>query len=155
MHNGKLKLKIHSQILLISFFNSSRDHYDGGESLGESIIQSNAVKYRSCAKFKFRCIACKTENEIAKPFVKHDNGFKTVLETCANKDCRTAPIQQLANVRNYLTLAIRRHIRDYYDNWMICDEPNCNQSTRTYIHVSSFIDLFTITIPNLTFVYLN
>lgn len=59
-----------------------------------------------------------------------------VLQACVNKECNVTPTHQLANIRNHLALAIRTAIRNYYDNWMICDEPNCNQSTRTYVHVS-------------------
>lgn len=118
-----------------------RPQYEGGnsETFGESIIQSNAAKYRVCNTFTFKCVGCKTDNIIAKPFVKLDNQLVPVLQGCSNKDCSMAPIKQLSNVRNHLTLALRKTIREYYDNWMICDEPNCNQSTRTYIHVS---DLF-------------
>lgn len=114
-----------------------RTTYDGerGESIGESIVQSNAAKFRTCEKFTFKCIACKTENVIAKPIIKIDGQWKAVLDACANKECNVAPGNQLANVQNHLTLAIRKAIRTYYDNWMICNDPNCNQSTRTYVHV--------------------
>lgn len=110
-----------------------------GESIGESIVQSNATKYRACDKFTFKCIGCKVENVIAKPFVKLYNNFVPVLQQCTNKECNVAPINQLPNIRNHLALAIRNTIRNYYDNWMICDEPSCNQSTRTYVHVSLLI----------------
>lgn len=116
-----------------------RATYDGerSETIGESIIQSNAAKYRDCDKFTFKCSACKTDNVIVKPFVKIDNKFVPVLQACANKECSLAPIFQLINIRNHLSLAIRKAIRTYYDNWLICNDPNCNQSTRTFVHVSS------------------
>lgn len=105
-------------------------------SVGESIIQSNAVKYRAYNKFIFKCVACKADNIIAKPVHKIDNHYVPVLEACANKDCSMPPYKQLSSIRNQLTLFIRKNIRDYYDNWMYCDEPNCNQSTRTFVHVT-------------------
>lgn len=107
-----------------------------GESIGESIVQSNAEKYRSCDTFSYKCLKCKTENTIAKPFIKIEGKFLPVLTACANKECNLAPINQLDNIKNHLSLAIRKAIRSYYDNWMVCDDPNCNQSTRTYVHVS-------------------
>lgn len=112
--------------------------YDGerGESVGESIIQSNAEKYRMYEKFTFKCIGCKTDNVIVKPFIKVDGKFVPVLESCTNKECSWSPIDQLQHIRNQLSLAIRKAIRTYYDNWLICDYPNCNQSTRTFVHVS-------------------
>lgn len=115
-----------------------RATYDGerGESIGESIVQSNAEKYRMYERFKFKCVSCNTENVIVKPFNKIDGKLVPVLERCANKECTWAPAIQLDNIRNQLSLAIRKAIRTYYDNWMICDDPNCNQSTRTYVHVS-------------------
>lgn len=120
-----------------------RTVYDNerGESIGESIVQSNAAKYRACEKFSYTCTGCKTENVITKPFVKIDNKFMPVLEACANKDCGWPPCQQLENIKNHLSLAIRKAIRSYYDNWMVCDDPNCNQSTRTFVHVSIIFEL--------------
>lgn len=116
----------------------SRTSYDNerSESIGESIVQSNAEKYRSCEKFTYKCIACKTDNVIAKPFSRIGNEFLPVFSACANKECKYLPTDQLQNIKNHLSLAIRKSIRDYYENWMVCDEPNCNQSTRTYVHVS-------------------
>lgn len=126
---------IYSIIFLFSFHRTVYDN-ERGESVGESIVQSNAAKYRACEKFTFKCIGCNTENVIAKPFTKIDGKFVAVLGQCANKECRVAPLYQLSNIKNQLSLAIRKYIRTYYDNWMNCDNPNCNQSTRTYVHVS-------------------
>lgn len=127
---------IYKKLNFVSSF--SRTVYDNerGESVGESIIQSNAEKYRACEKFTFKCIRCKTDNIIAKPFAKIEGKFSAVLEKCANKECNCAPYIQVPNIKHHLSLAIRKAIRDYYDNWMVCNEPNCNQSTRTYVHVS-------------------
>lgn len=125
-------------MIVRSIFSLHRTLYDNerGETIGESIIQTNAAKFRACDKFVFKCGGCKTENIIAKPYVKVDNDFIPVLKACANKECHIAPIHQLHSIRNQLALAMRKAIRNYYANWMICDEPNCNQSTRTVIHVS-------------------
>lgn len=136
--------------LFYCIFRATYDN-DRGESIGESIVQSNAAKYRDCEKLMFKCLNCKTENVIVKPFVKIDNKFVPVLERCANKECGAALFTQTDIIRNSLTLAIRKAIRTYYDNWLICDDPNCNQSTRTYVHVRNvkliyellqFIDCF-------------
>lgn len=119
------------------FFLFARTFYgnERGESIGESIIQSNAVKYRACDKFIFICAGCKKENEIAKPYYKIDGKFTPVLQVCANTECNYPPIQQLANVRNQLAMAMRKAIQRYYDNTMMCDEPHCNQIAQAYIHV--------------------
>lgn len=119
----------------VFFFN--RQTYDGerNETIGESIIQSNAAKFRACDKFTYKCLGCKTDNIIAKPFVRANNSLVPVLQACSNKDCTMTPMQQMVHIRNNLTMAIRNAIRNYYDNWLQCDEPNCNQATRTYVHV--------------------
>lgn len=119
----------------ISFsdFRTSTEH---AANIGESIIQSNAERFRACKKFVFKCIGCNTDNVIVKPFFKVDGQLKTVLEICSNKDCLLPPYKQLSNIRNHLTVFIRQAIRDYYNNWMYCDEPSCNQSTRTSAHVT-------------------
>lgn len=90
-----------------------------------------------CERFSFKCLRCKTENVIAKPFGNIGNRKSVpVLEQCANHDCGVNLCSQIVYIQNQLSLAIRKAIRTYYDNWMICDDPNCNQSTRTFVHVS-------------------
>lgn len=59
-----------------------------------------------------------------------------VLETCANKECKVPPFQYIAAIQNQMTLTIRKYIQKFYDNWLVCDDPNCNFNTRMYTHVS-------------------
>lgn len=134
----KLDLISLELIVSVSYFFLSRTIYDNerGESIGESIVQSNAEKYRMCERFSFKCMVCKAENIIAKPFVKIGNSYEPVLKQCLNQNCSADLFYQVESIQNQLSLAIRKTIRTYYDNWLICDDPNCNQSTRTFVHVS-------------------
>ena len=104
--------------------------------MGESIIKTGAERYRNCEQFTYKCIACKTETAIAKPINKVDSAWVPALQACSNKECSVPPYNQLSNIRNHLSLAIRKHIRRFYENWMVCDDPNCNQNTRIYGHVT-------------------
>lgn len=121
-----------------SCFISSRINRERAEneSTGEQLIKTDLEKYRYCEKLVFKCLACKTENTIAKPVRKRDNNMVSVLDYCENKECSMSPMHQLPHIKNQLTLAIRKAIRRFYKNGVMCEEPNCTQSTRTFLHVS-------------------
>lgn len=118
-----------------SLCRSIRDRADV-ESSGEQLVKSDLEKYRDCEKFTFKCASCKTENTIAKPIRRHDKDMVSVLDYCENQDCSMAPIHQLQQIRNQLTLAMRKCIQKFYRNGVKCDEPNCKLNTRTFLHVS-------------------
>ncbi|XP_055377504.1 DNA polymerase alpha catalytic subunit isoform X2 [Condylostylus longicornis] len=103
---------------------------------GEAVTKTSLQKYRQCEKFKFICNNCKTVNIIASAFRPHEKTYIPVLQKCSNVDCSTAPYQYLVSIRNQMILSIREFIKRFYDNWMICDEPTCNNNTRKLLHVA-------------------
>ncbi|XP_067613903.1 DNA polymerase alpha catalytic subunit [Eurosta solidaginis] len=117
---------------------AQRSHQERTEdTTGESLVKTTLQKYRECDKFKFVCIACKSENLVAtayRPNASHT--YDPVLQKCANSDCNTAPYQYIIAIRNRLLLSIRSYIKRFYQNWLVCDDPSCNQNTRFYTHVT-------------------
>uniref|UniRef100_A0A0K8W209 DNA polymerase n=2 Tax=Bactrocera latifrons TaxID=174628 RepID=A0A0K8W209_BACLA len=108
------------------------------DTTGESLVKTTLQKYRECDKFKFICIACKSENIVATAFRPNaTNSHDAVLQKCVNTDCSTAPYQYIVAIRNRLLLSLRSYIKRFYQNWLVCDDPSCNQNTRFYTHVTA------------------
>ncbi|XP_005185222.2 DNA polymerase alpha catalytic subunit [Musca domestica] len=108
------------------------------DSTGESLVKSTLQKYRTCEKFKFICVRCKTENIVASAYKPSaGNSYEAVLQKCSNPDCSIAPYQYVIAIRNQLILSMRGFITRFYQNWLVCDDPACNQNTRCYTHVTS------------------
>lgn len=110
-------------------FSAQQDRAESG--VGECVIKSSLQKYRYCDRFTFKCRSCKTENVVASAFKNKE----AVLAQCSNPDCDDRPYEHVAYIQNQLTMAIRKSISRFYENWLVCDEPTCNSNTRTYTHV--------------------
>lgn len=106
------------------------------EVAGESIVKTTVEKYKNCEKFKFKCQKCKMENTIAAAFKRSDANLIPVLQKCSNPDCDGVPVFYLQSIKNELILSIRRFIKLFYENRMICDDENCAGMTRILTHAS-------------------
>lgn len=122
-----------------AYFFIFRAHQERVEdTTGASLVKTTLQKYRECDKFKFICIACKTENIVATAFRPNaTNSHDAVLQKCINADCNSAPYQFIVAIRNRLLLSMRSYIKRFYQNWLVCDDPSCNQNTRFYTHVTA------------------
>ncbi|XP_065095411.1 DNA polymerase alpha catalytic subunit [Ochlerotatus camptorhynchus] len=109
-----------------------RDYADG-EAAQKTITQ----KYRLCHRFEFTCVTCSTKNPVASGFKRDGGRYKSVFEKCCNESCTVLPQQYLPAIVNELTLALRSDVKRFYERWMICDNPICNQNTRLYSHVAT------------------
>uniref|UniRef100_A0A1A9W2C3 DNA polymerase n=1 Tax=Glossina brevipalpis TaxID=37001 RepID=A0A1A9W2C3_9MUSC len=108
------------------------------EEIQIEVTKNNLQKFRSCEKFTFICINCKTENLMASAFKPAGgNSYEPALQTCSNSECKHAPYHQVIAIRNQLILNMRKYITRFYQNWLVCDDPACNQNTRSYTHVMS------------------
>lgn len=117
-----------------SIFRVQRERAEN--SLGESIVKTVAQKFRDCERFTFKCSGCQTDNLVASAFRRNDqNQLIPVLGACSNASCSQAPTQYLASIRNQLVMAMRKPIQRFYENWLVCDEPNCSHNTRLVTHV--------------------
>ncbi|XP_030374617.1 DNA polymerase alpha catalytic subunit [Scaptodrosophila lebanonensis] len=113
---------------------TQRERTEEGE--GESLLKTTLQLYRLCEPFRFNCVSCKTEQLMATAFRPSvNNTHVAVLQQCANSECHTAPYQYLVSVRNQLQLTMRKFVQRFYQNWLVCDHPDCNYNTRTYSHV--------------------
>uniref|UniRef100_T1GVJ8 DNA-directed DNA polymerase n=1 Tax=Megaselia scalaris TaxID=36166 RepID=T1GVJ8_MEGSC len=110
-----------------------RSHRSDEANAGESFTKSNLQKFRLCEKFKFLCVQCKSENIVASGF--RPSSHVSVLQDCSNSECSSQPFTQVGFIRNQLILQIKRFIRRFYENWLVCDDPSCNLNTRVYSHM--------------------
>uniref|UniRef100_A0A1B0BBM8 DNA polymerase n=1 Tax=Glossina palpalis gambiensis TaxID=67801 RepID=A0A1B0BBM8_9MUSC len=107
------------------------------EEAQAEITKNNLQKFRACEKFTFICNNCNTENLMASAFKPAGGSYEPVLQKCCNPECNNAPYHQVIAIRNQLTLTMRKYITRFYQNWLVCDDPACNQNTRSYTHVTS------------------
>lgn len=103
------------------------------EADGESLQKTKLQLYRLCEPFRFKCVACKTEQLMASAYRPGANSSHVpVLQQCVNSECQTAPLQYLVSIRNQLQLCIRSFVQRFYRNWLVCDHPDCSYNTRSY-----------------------
>jgi len=86
--------------------------------------ESELEKYRDCEEMKFPCHKCGSENKVS---IVPDSDVLS-LEHCP--ECKLAPLDNSAYVRNQLTQAVRRHVHRYYEGWHVCEDPACAARTR-------------------------
>ncbi|NXX91398.1 DPOLA polymerase, partial [Centropus bengalensis] len=87
-------------------------------------------KYRDCERFKFCCLKCGTENIYDNVFDGSGRFLEPSLQRCSKTECEEPPFNSVVQMSNKLLLDIRRHIRKYYNGWLICEEPTCQNRTR-------------------------
>ncbi|XP_032534928.1 DNA polymerase alpha catalytic subunit isoform X2 [Chiroxiphia lanceolata] len=87
-------------------------------------------KYRDCERFKFCCLKCGTENIYDNVFDGSGRFIEPSLQRCSKTDCDEPPFNYVVQMNNKLLLDIRRYIRKYYNGWLICEEPTCQNRTR-------------------------
>jgi hypothetical protein len=86
----------------------------------------DAERFKDCVPFTLRCTRCRTEQDFAGVFHKEEgpNGIFSGL-ICPNRNCRAmywgAPnaASCFARFFNRVTLAVRAHVRRYYDCWLV------------------------------------
>ncbi|CRK86812.1 CLUMA_CG000643, isoform A [Clunio marinus] len=125
----------------------------------DQMIKSNEKKFRDCEKFMFPCASCKSINFVAAPF-KRDSSSKvvSVFDKCINNECKVKPLDYLPSIKNHLRASITKAIQRFYENWFICDNPMCNNSTQNFawpIDGSSNLMCLTCMEGNLQRIYTN
>ncbi|KAM6288204.1 DNA polymerase alpha catalytic subunit isoform 2-T2 [Spheniscus humboldti] len=87
-------------------------------------------KYRNCERFKFCCLKCGTENIYDNVFDGSGRFIEPSLQRCSKTECEEPPFNHVVQMNNKLLMDIRRYLRKYYNGWLICEEPTCQNRTR-------------------------
>jgi DNA polymerase alpha subunit A len=69
-------------------------------------------------------------NNKKKKTIEVDPNFKCILDACSNVTCKTKPTANLNYIKNSLTLQLSSFIRQYYQFWLVCDDPMCSFRTK-------------------------
>ncbi|XP_078513931.1 DNA polymerase alpha catalytic subunit [Lissotriton helveticus] len=87
-------------------------------------------KYRDCERFKFACPMCGTEGIYDNVFDGSGLQMEPSLKRCCKPECEASPMDYVIQLQNKLIVDIRRHIKKYYNAWLICEEQTCQNRTR-------------------------
>ncbi|XP_017526531.2 DNA polymerase alpha catalytic subunit isoform X2 [Manis javanica] len=98
--------------------------------LGGPAQLTDEEKYRDCERFKCPCPTCGTENIYDSVFDGSGTDMEPSLYRCSNIDCKASPLTFTVQLSNKLIIDIRRCIKKYYEGWLICEEPTCQNRTR-------------------------
>ncbi|RWS28943.1 hypothetical protein B4U80_08517 [Leptotrombidium deliense] len=100
----------------------------------DALVVDDKSRFDTCKSAVFQCTNCKKEFEIRDAFVGEFNKEEIpcfTLEKCPhchhifNDDC-------IIKLKNQLLCCIRAFISDYYNNWMICEDPVCGHKSRAF-----------------------
>uniref|UniRef100_A0A8C0JZW2 DNA polymerase n=1 Tax=Canis lupus dingo TaxID=286419 RepID=A0A8C0JZW2_CANLU len=109
-------------------------HYHKDEEndalLGGPAQLTDEEKYRDCERFKCPCPTCGTENIYDSVLDGSGTDVEPSLYRCSNIDCKASPLTSVVQLSNKLIMDIRRCIKKYYEGWLICEEPTCQNRTR-------------------------
>jgi len=98
----------------------------------------DAERFQDCSRFKVTCLKCKTTTEFPGVYQKVaiDAGRTQVnsgltCPTCSAKFWGSATEAScFARLSNLIILSVRKHVKQYYDGWLICDDSSCNRRTQ-------------------------
>ncbi|XP_019380056.1 PREDICTED: DNA polymerase alpha catalytic subunit isoform X1 [Gavialis gangeticus] len=109
-------------------------HYHKDEEndafLGGLAQLTDEEKYRDCERFKFPCPKCGTENIYDNVFDGSGQFLEPSLQQCSKKECNELPFCHVTQMNNKLLLDIRCYLKKYYNGWLICEDPACQNRTR-------------------------
>uniref|UniRef100_A0A8B9Q979 DNA polymerase n=1 Tax=Apteryx owenii TaxID=8824 RepID=A0A8B9Q979_APTOW len=109
-------------------------HYQKDEEndalLGGPAQLTDEEKYRDCERFKFCCPKCGTENIYDNVFDGSGRFIEPSLQRCSKSECEEPPFNYVVQMNNKLLLDIRQYLRKYYNGWLVCEEPTCQNRTR-------------------------
>uniref|UniRef100_A0A336MVQ2 DNA polymerase n=1 Tax=Culicoides sonorensis TaxID=179676 RepID=A0A336MVQ2_CULSO len=87
----------------------------------EPLNETDAVKIAECLGLDMK---------------KFKTSSKSVFENCVNTNCNSKPIQFGSSIVNELLVDIQMVLQRFYENWLICNDPLCNNNTKDFSHVS-------------------
>ena len=115
-----------------------RKHIYSNDTRSEETIGSrDEDRFRSCTKFQMlACAECEEGTGDSKPILLDSpvrNSGKDAyfaFTRCSNPTCKSNPLDFIEAILNKVTLNIRDHIKQYYQGWIVCEDPGCSGRTR-------------------------
>lgn len=103
-------------------------HDDENDALlGGQAQMTDEERFKDCERFIVKCKrpGCGRETTLEVLFKNTSDPFG-LNDTCPA--CKTE--YSAGAVSNQLTIAMRKHIKEYYMGWQKCDDPSCGYTTR-------------------------
>lgn len=88
---------------------------------------SDAERFKNCERLTVKCEHCQTPQEFA-GVVREQGEGQTLVSGLQCTSCGN--IMSRGCIGSQMILAIRKHIRKYYEGWLICDDTTCRNRTR-------------------------
>ena len=111
--------------------------YSNDTGRDETIGSKDEDRFRTCVKFQMLpCKDCGEGSGDSKPIALDSpvrNSGKDAyfaLTRCSNSNCKSNPLDNIEMIMNKLTLKIREHIKQYYQGWIVCEDPGCSGRTK-------------------------
>ncbi|WAR28490.1 DPOLA-like protein [Mya arenaria] len=108
-----------------------REENEDDDLLG-GVKVTDEEKYKDCERLKVICPSpnCKREILLDGPFTGADVYIEASLGKCRNEKCSTLVANNYSVIGNQLTVAIRNHIRKYYQGMLKCEDTACSARMR-------------------------
>uniref|UniRef100_A0A7N8Y114 DNA polymerase alpha catalytic subunit n=1 Tax=Mastacembelus armatus TaxID=205130 RepID=A0A7N8Y114_9TELE len=116
-----------------SHFRAQQQHQREEEAdglLGAPVQLTDEERYKDCERFTFTCSECGTDNIYDSVFQGAGSKVEPSLWRCCHIACGNNPIKDTVKISNKLLLDIRRHIKQYYSGWLVCEDQACQNRTR-------------------------
>ncbi|CAE1306579.1 POLA1 [Acanthosepion pharaonis] len=108
-----------------SYRRSLQQNEDDGDDALLGFKLNSEERFKDCEKFKVKCPSPSCGTDIV-----FDCSNDWSLDRCANQSCSLAPKTYIDKILNQLVITMRKHIKQYYQGWMQCDDPICATEVR-------------------------
>ncbi|KAH3827648.1 hypothetical protein DPMN_129588 [Dreissena polymorpha] len=104
----------------------------GDQELLDTVKVTDEEKYRDCERLMVKCpgATCRREIVLDVPLKGADMYIEASLGKCPNEQCPLIVAKNHVAIGNQLTVAIRDHIKKYYQGWMKCEDMACGARVR-------------------------
>ena len=66
----------------------------------------------------------------SKKINQESSNFRCILDSCSNPSCKVKPFTKLNYIKNTVTLQLSSFIKQYYQGWLVCEDPMCSFRTK-------------------------
>lgn len=89
---------------------------------------SDADRFRDAEPLRVACRHCRTETTFSGMSDNADRIIRSIGLICPNIEC-SCPIE-IPSLAMQLENQVRSYINKFYESWLLCDDPSCQNRTR-------------------------
>ena len=113
--------------------NRNDDNYDDGWGFTPKSAQEDSERFKACNPLMVTCLSCNVNQKFS-GVLSEQTGCSGLI--CQNSQCREdffglkSDLDCYGYLSNLVTLATRKHLRQYYECFLVCDDPACRRRTQ-------------------------